>query len=148
MTRRKKQTTAKLKKIAWQLLSKIVRLTYADNGYVNCFTCSSGGLVNEMQAGHAIGGRHNAVLLDEEILRPQCVGCNIFKRGNYQVFITKLIEENGFEWWQQKLENSRKLVYFTRGELEVTIERYRERLADLEANAVCAVFDALDEGKL
>lgn len=97
-----------------------------------------------MQAGHAIGGRHNAVLFDEEIIKPQCVRCNIFLRGNYQVFITKLIQEHGLEWWEKKLEGSRQIVKMTRGDLEQLIESYRERLSLLEANATCEVFDHLD----
>ena len=85
----------------------------------------------DAQAGHAIGGRHNAVLFDEEIIRVQCCGCNIFKRGNYQVFITKLIEENGFAWWQGKLAASRLTIKYNRADLEAKIESYKQRLGVL-----------------
>lgn len=87
---------------------------------------------SEAQASHAIGGRHNAVLFDEEIIRPCCVGCNVFLRGNYQVFITKLIEENGFAWWQAKLAASKMTIKYSRADLEAKIESYKARLRAVE----------------
>jgi hypothetical protein len=48
----------------------------------------------------------NAVLFDEEIVKPQCVACNIFLRGNYTIFTTKLIKQHGMQWWENKLINS------------------------------------------
>ena len=81
-----------------------------------------------MQAGHAIGGRHNAVLFDEEIIRPQCCGCNIFKRGNYPVFAAKLVREHGIDWWEKKLIEAQQLKMYTRTDLEEMIKSYRERL--------------------
>lgn len=126
------KTIGLLKKKAWSLLSQCVRLEYAKDGYVNCYTCGKHMHWKEAQAGHAIGGRTNAVLLDEEILRPQCVGCNVFKRGEYQVFVTKLIEENGFDWWKQKLEASKETKKYLRSEIEEIIVGFKQRLKELE----------------
>jgi len=131
----KHKTIGSLKKTAWDLLSRIIRLTYADEGgTVQCYTC--GKLMNwekdGAQAGHAIPGRHGGVLLDEEILRVQCYSCNIGKRGNYTVYTTKLIEENGFDWWKRKLSEASKVRKWSRVELQEKIEHYRERLNQLE----------------
>lgn len=85
----------------------------------------------ESQAGHAIGGRHNAVLLDPEIVRPQCVRCNVFMRGNYPIFTAKLIRENGLEWFERKLEAARKIVKYTRTDYEELIQTYKTKLEAL-----------------
>lgn len=123
-----------LKKKAWKYASLVLRQSSADHrGMCTCYTCGAVHHWTEMQAGHAIGGRHNAVLLDYEILRVQCVGCNIFKRGNYQIFITKLIQENGFDWWTKKLEASKQIVKITRDFYENFIEESKQRLSELEA---------------
>lgn len=124
MAKRKKKTLPALKKKAWSLLSKCIRQSSADSkGMVSCYTCGNSGNWKEMQAGHGIGGRTNSVLFDKEIIRVQCVSCNIFKSGNYTIFTTKLIKENGMEWWENKLTNSRVLVKYTRADLEELIER-------------------------
>ena len=124
---------AKLKKTAWGLLSECVRREaseYYDSDYLGCYTCGAVKLWNDgMQAGHAIGGRDGAVLLDEEIIRPQCVRCNIMLHGNYGIFATKLIIENGMDWWEKKLSDSRQVRKWNRGELEAKCEEYKARLA-------------------
>lgn len=127
--KRKARSLSQLKKQAWCLLSQCIRREASTAGYCRCYTCDKLLEIIEAQAGHAIGGRHNAVLLDEEIIRVQCSGCNIFKRGNYQVFITKLIEENGFAWWQAKLARSKMAIKYSRPTLEFLIESYKARLA-------------------
>ena len=129
----KAKSLGKLKKQAWDLLSQCIRRERVNiYDQACCYTCEEWKPWKEIQAGHAIGGRHNAVLFDEEIIRPQCCGCNIFKRGNYQVFITKLIQENGLDWWLDKLEQSRQTIKYDRCDLEAKIESYKQRLKGLE----------------
>lgn len=98
---------------------------------VSCYTCGERMVWKESQAGHAIGGRHNAVLFDEEICRPQCVRCNVFMRGNYPVFTAKLIREKGLGWFERKLEESRMVVKLTRSDFEEVIQTYRQKLGFL-----------------
>lgn len=98
-----------------------------------------------MQAGHAIGGRTGAVLLDEEIIRPQCYRCNVALRGNYPVFVTKLIREKArympvpeehklteaMAWWEVKLQASHQIRKWTCSELEIKIVELKDRLSKL-----------------
>jgi hypothetical protein len=104
-----------------------------------------------IQAGHAIGGRAGAVLLDEELIRPQDYHCNVGLRGNYPVFVTKLIREKAreigasseigtppaepiaaaMEWWEGKLAASRQVRKWNRQDLEEKIESYKARLNGL-----------------
>lgn len=126
--------TAALKKKAWKILSEFIRRSYADAfGNVRCYTCDKLMHWKESQAGHAIGGRTGAVLLDAEIIRPQCVGCNVFGRGNYTVFTARLIEENGLGWMKEKIAGARKIRKWTRSELEDFIKDTKEKLNALEA---------------
>lgn len=133
MTRKKKQKSLRsLKAKCWSLFSQYVRRKDADEGGTErCYTCGTLAHYTELQCGHAIPGRHNAVLFDEEICRPQCARCNVWMRGRYEIFTTNLIKENGMEWWEKKLANARQLVKWTRADLEERIEDYKQKLAGL-----------------
>lgn len=125
----KPKSLSSLKKKAWTVFSQYIRRSNADGyGICVCYTCGERQQWKEAQAGHAIPGRHNAVLYDEEIVRVQCVACNIFKRGNYPIFTTKLIKAHGMEWWENKLARSRQTVKYTRTDIQEIIDKYTERL--------------------
>lgn len=121
---KKKPSLSSLKKKAWKLFSEYVRSKHP----AVCYTCGESHRRKSLQCGHAIGGRHNAVLFDEEICRPQCVACNVFRRGNYPIFTTKLIKENGMEWWEKKLEGARRIVKLTRSDMESLIAQFKDKL--------------------
>lgn len=130
---KKTKSLASLKKSAWDLLSKIIRLSHADEGGTcSCYTCGRLMFWKEAQAGHAIPGRTGAVLLREEVIRPQCCACNIFGRGMYHIFTTKLIEENGMDWWQCQLVESKQIMKWDRVKLEEKIVSLKQRLKELE----------------
>ena len=123
-----------LKKKAWNLLSECVRREAADrNGYVRCYTCGALSQWNRgMQAGHAIGGRSNAVLFDEEIIKVQCIHCNIFLKGNYGIFAMKLIKEHGQEWYEKKQSDSHRVIKWTAYDMKERINEYEKRLEQLD----------------
>jgi len=129
----KKQTLGSLKKKLWKLISEYVRRKDADEGgFVSCYTC--GAPIHwkyEAQAGHAIPGRHGAVLFDVDIIRPQCRRDNVFMGGRYEVFAAKLIKENGLEWFERKLAGAREIVKYTRSDVEDLIAAYRQKLEGL-----------------
>lgn len=121
-----------LKAKAWKLFSEYVRRRDADaGGTEHCYTCGTPKFWKELQCGHAIPGRHNAVLLDEEICRPQCPRCNVFMGGRYEIFATKLIKERGMDWWEKKLFGSRGVVKLSRADMEVIISTYQMKLGAL-----------------
>lgn len=130
MKKKKLKTLGSLKKKAWKLCSEYVRKREADEGgFVHCYTC--GAPIHwkyEAQAGHSIPSRNNAVLLDDSICRPQCYVCNIRKNGQHHIFATKLIQENGLEWWEKKLEGARQIVKYTRADMEALIESFKAKL--------------------
>jgi hypothetical protein len=133
--RKRSPTLSQLKKRAWKLLSEVIRAEeVAREEVCRCYTCGVMDLSKYMQAGHAIPGRTGAVLLDEEIIRPQCYRCNVALRGNYQQFIYKLIRENGMEWWEKKLSESRQVKKWTRSDLLSKIQHYQRRLEALDTH--------------
>lgn len=128
----KKPTLKSLKAKAWKLFSEYIRRSYADEGgTVECYTCGKLLHWKESHAGHAIPGRHNAVLLDAEIVRPQCPRDNLFMGGRYEIFTAKLIRENGLEWFERKLQAARAIVKYTRTDYEELIQTYKTKLEAL-----------------
>ena len=131
----KRPTFKSLKNKAWKVFSEWVRRKDADEGGTErCYTCGALFHWKQLQCGHAIPGRHHAVLLDEEICRPQCPVCNVWRGGNYHIFATKLIKENGMEWWERKLEGARRIVKLTRSDLEDIIQTYKQKLEAITRN--------------
>ena len=131
--KKKEKSLRSLKAKAWAMFSEYVRRKDTDEeGYTFCYTSEVRAHWKNLQCGHAIGGRHNAVLFDESICRPQTVRENVFLRGNYPFFTTKLIKENGMQWWEEKLFKSRQAVKLTRSDLEDIIEKYKTKLKELE----------------
>jgi len=129
---KKKPSLSSLKKKCWKLFSEWVRRKDADAGGTEyCFTCEKPFYWKSLQAGHGIPGRHNAVLFDEEIVKPQCPTCNIWKRGMHHVFATKLIQTHGMDWWEKKLDGARAVVKLTRTDIEEMIQTYKQKLAAL-----------------
>jgi hypothetical protein len=125
LKKKKPKSIGKLKKEAWRLFSIYIRKKHMDRfGFCRCYTCDGVYPWNEIQAGHGIGGRTNSVLFDEEIVKPQCVSCNIFRLGNYTIFTTKLIKQHGMEWWERKLFNSRLVIKYTRSDIQEIINKY------------------------
>lgn len=127
-----KKTKKKLKKLswhkdrAWKAMSIYIRMKYADeNGYAVCYTCRAPDHWRQLHAGHAIQGRHGKVLFDEDILRPQCAYCNIFRGGEYGKFAARLIEEHGLEWYNKKQDDSHGEMKRTRSDYDEIVEKCR-----------------------
>ena len=120
----KKVTYKQAKAKAWKAFSEYIRRKDADaNGFVKCYTCNNRAFWKEMQAGHGIGGRSNAVFFLEAIVKPQCKGCNIFKRGNYTVFTKNLIKEIGLDEYEEIEAVAKEIVKYTISDL-LELERW------------------------
>jgi hypothetical protein len=131
--KKKGKSLGKLKRELWDLVSLYVRRSAADHrGMAVCYTSGAEMRWQDLQAGHAIPGRHNAVLYDLDIIKPQSMRDNIFLRGQHHVFATKLIEEHGMDWWQAKLEGSKKIVKYSRQDILEMTEQFKQRLEALQ----------------
>ena len=120
------------KKKAWAVFSQYVRLKNREYGeYVKCYTCGTLKPWKSMQAGHGIGGRSNAVLFDERLVKPQCAGCNLFGGGQYRIFTRKLIDELGLEEYDKMVQNSTTLLPMDESEFKEVYEKYKKKVDKL-----------------
>ena len=122
------------KKKAWEALSKYIRLKYADKyGWCTCYTCGKRSHWKDgMQAGHLLDGRNNSILFQEDCIRVQCTGCNMFKSGNKEIYIPKYIDEEGREKYDKMVRLKNKTVKFTRKELDDMRADWKAKARELE----------------
>lgn len=88
------------KKLAWREFSKYIRLrdcleTTGEKDRGICVTCGRKFGFKELQAGHCVSGRGNAILLDPNAVHIQCGQCNIFKKGNLGQYALYMIDTYG-----------------------------------------------------
>lgn len=128
MAKRKKPTRSKLIKKLDILFSQYVRLSNADkDGYCACITCNRKYYWKNIQAGHFMSRKHYSTRWDIRNVKPQCVGCNMFKNGEqykYSIFL-------GTELSNELYLQSNKIVKFTNNEIEEMIDRYSKELKKL-----------------
>lgn len=110
---RKKSTPRALAKDkAWDAFSAYIRARdclrfTGDTTEGMCITCKRGFDYKQLQAGHFVGGRGNAVLFDERLVYSQCGHCNqkppIGLGGNYANYALFMIDEWGRETTEEFL---------------------------------------------
>ncbi len=129
-----KSDKKKAKDKAWSAFSKYIRIKNSVNEMATCYTCGAVKHWKELQAGHGIGGRNNAVLFMEEIVKPQCVGCNVFGRGKYAIFTRKLIDELGMGEYDRLVTESNQVVKFSLADYKDKEITYTEKFKTLDKN--------------
>src|SRR5678816_1066938 len=129
---KKKPTLRGLKNRAWKIFSEYIRRKDADAGGTNyCFTCGQPKFWRELHAGHFVGGRTNAVLFNEDIVKPQCVMCNIFLGGNYGPYTLKMLDLHGREKVEEFMSLKHQVVKYSRADIENLIQTYKQKLEEL-----------------
>ena len=128
MAKRKKPTRSKLVKKLDILFSQFVRVSNADSrGMCTCVTCNNQYHWKNIQAGHFMSRKHYSTRWDIRNVKPQCVGCNMFKSGEqykYSIFL-------GTELSNELYLQSNEIVKFTNNEIEEMIDRYSRELKKL-----------------
>lgn len=112
-----------------KVFSLYIRLRDSDeNGFCTCYTCGKVAHYKEMQNGHFWSRTHLSTRFNEDNCKVQCVGCNIFKKGNYIVYTKKLLKELGEEKFDEleRLKNS--TVKISKAEYEQMIEHYTQKI--------------------
>lgn len=128
----------KLKAKAWNLFSKYIR--YRDcyittNTYVYgvCYTCEKEYPFNKLQAGHFVDSRTKPVLFNPDIVKAQCMQCNVYKKGNKDFYTPKMIAEYGQDKVLEFLElRHNKDKKWSREELEEVIDKYQVYVNEYE----------------
>jgi len=123
----KKLTRSKLIKKLDTIFSRWVRLSNSVNEICTCVTCGKESHWKDIQAGHFISRKHYSTRWDERNVKPQCVGCNVFKYGEQYKYSLYL----GNKLSKKLLIESRNIIKFTNAELEDMIKEYTERFNKL-----------------
>lgn len=123
----KKPTRSKLIKKLDTIFSRWVRLSNSVNEICTCVTCGKESHWKDIQAGHFISRKHYSTRWDERNVKPQCVGCNVFKYGEQYKYSLYL----GNKLSKKLLIESRNIIKFTNAELEDMIKEYTERFNEL-----------------
>lgn len=73
-----------------------IRTKYADkDGLIKCYTCDRKYPIKKMQCGHYISRFYKYTRWEFDNLRPQCMMCNLWKRGDIPTFRARLVSEIG-----------------------------------------------------
>lgn len=143
MTKKPKKKLKKTKGLsyyknkAWRMFSKYIRtrdclLTTGTLERGKCVTCVEEFPFEKLQAGHAIGGRNNSILFDEQLVNAQCAGCNHYKNGNYGKYSVWFINKYGLQEWENKVILSNRTVKYTKGDYQEIYNKYKRKLELLE----------------
>lgn len=132
----KKTSVAKAKKKAWVAFSLWVRVKDADSeGYVKCVTCSVKRPYKDMQAGHFIPGRNNAVLFSEDGVHPQDYQCNVGKKGNWPAYYEYMLRMYGQEVIDELLKQSNETRKYTLEDY-IELEKHYKALVEEVLNGL------------
>lgn len=120
LPKKKRTTRAKAKDRAWDAFSAYIRtrdcLRFTGSPDAGrCVTCAQTKPYKELQAGHFVGGRGNAVLFDERIVYSQCFYCNqkppMGLGGNYAAYTLFMMDEG---YSREQIEGFLKLRHETK----------------------------------
>jgi len=119
-----------------RIFSEYIRLRDADqNGYVSCITCGS---IHYWSDGHQINNGHflprgrKATRFDETNCHSQCVRCNMYKSGEWDIYEQRLIELYGKEAVEELKLKSRIGGGYDSYQLKEKILEYREKIKQLK----------------
>ena len=115
---------ARLKKQADAVFSVWVRMRGQQGGMNWCYTCGKMGLIKFLQNGHFIARHHTATRFDEMNCQVQCVGCNVFGRGQASKFAEHLIKDYGMDEFKNLLSRGNSIFKATPSFYEEIIKRY------------------------
>ena len=136
--KRQKSPTQKAKEKAWKAFSRYIRLrdcldTTGEEEEGICIKCGERKPFKGLQAGHAIPGRNNSILLDEELVYAQCAGCNLFGGGRVQnKFTLFIIRKFGVEFYEEKVKLSEIPQKMTCEEWEERRKYFEDKTEELD----------------
>jgi len=109
----------------WKEFSIYIRTRGADSeGFNVCVTCGARKFWRELQAGHFIAGRNNAVLFCETGTNPQCYQCNVPKHGNGVEYYRWMASNHGEPVIDRLILQSNQTVKWPKGHLEELYQKY------------------------
>lgn len=127
-----KKSRSKLVKDLDSIYSKYIRLSKITNGTNNiCVCCGKEENWKKMQNGHYCSRSHYNTRWMDMNCHPCCIGCNVFKSGNYPEYTRYMLEVYGAEALKDLIAESKKIIKIANYEIEEQIEKYTKIVNDL-----------------
>jgi hypothetical protein len=95
--KKKEPTISQLIKKADQLHSIRTRTKGSKEEANQCYTCKKWFPIKKLHCGHYLSRFYKSARWDEDNTRPQCMMCNLWKRGDAIRFRRNLVKEIGLE---------------------------------------------------
>lgn len=123
----------KLKAKCDRIFSEYVRLYHANEfGDCTCYTCGNVMHWRKIQNGHLFSRGRLGTRFDPDNCRPQCVGCNIMAKGNYQEYFPRMIDEVGADKVNELRRTSLTPTKIDRQSYGDLIRYFSEKVAELK----------------
>lgn len=148
----KKGSLAWHRKRAWDTFSIYIRTRdclrlSGDPDIGSCVTCKRPYNFKQLQAGHWIPGRRNAVLFSEQGVHAQCDSCNRHLKGNPIKYWLFMEETYGRKIMDSLMDESKQTVLYKKSDLDDIAEKYKKKTEALLSGKVVAQLDTpLDHG--
>lgn len=119
------KSRSKLVKALDNVYSQYIRLKTADkDGNCVCVCCGKKEHWKKMQNGHYCSRTHYNTRWMDMNCAVCCIGCNVFKSGNYPEYTRYMLEVYGAEALKDLIAESKKIIKIQNYELEEQIEKY------------------------
>ena len=123
-------------KTAWDAFAQWVKVdgcikTTAYPFVGECITCLKRFHVRSLEAGHAKGGRNNAILFHEALTNPQCTICNQTFHGRYKRYKKHLLMEFGSKQVDVWFAEANKIIHNRDMDYESIKLKYRAKTKKL-----------------
>lgn len=126
---RKANSPKRLKAELDRVFSIFIRRSSADkNGNIVCVCCGRTLPWNEAQNMHYISRANMNTRWDDQNCFAGCIGCNVFKNGNYPAFTKYLLNTYGESFLKGLISKGEKIRHWTPKELKDEIEKYQSLL--------------------
>ena len=111
------------------VFSKYIRYSAVESdGLVWCVTCQNKLGPKAIQNGHYYSRGHYGTRWDEMNCHPQCVGCNVFKKGNYTEYAIYMVDRYGIEEVKALKVKADTIYKISTPVLREMIEEYKAKL--------------------
>lgn len=132
-----KLSVSKEKKKTWAVFSKYIRLrdavrTTGTLAEAKCVSCQKKYPIKSLQAGHFVSRTHTSVMFDEQNVHAQCVGCNMFKQGNFAGYLEEMRRLYGETVIDRILSTRFEIKRFKASELLEMKEMYKQKIKEME----------------
>lgn len=111
-----------------RVFSTYIRQKNAIDGFATCVTCGVSKRWQEQQNGHYMSRGHLPTRWSEDNCHVQCVGCNLFKKGNYTEYSLYMINTYGAEKLTELKIRANSGEKIPTSVLKYKIEEYKQKL--------------------